>query len=707
MIGTGRLPPISIRNTLDNAYLSDTRRLSIDPETDIICVEKLVDDIWQPAAFEVGADSLWAGKNVAIAGIGHHLAIELRDGHKHFHAHSEYDGQLTTDDMAALYADYYAPYIPVQPDESEEWTGKIFDYVHHTTSHALLKKLYIKIGVTVPTDTIRLQVWRGIDDTGILTFDQKYPASDFTANTEIGLILIGDLEFDIDTDYLFRYSSGEDFSLKTDSTGTQPTLAIAFSRVREDRLLQTKQWVDGNNFEKEQYLIRNRKIYICNTTGTQSGTFASNSALWDLLSSVANDFWTRAGTTLSPADLGDSLTLTGYVQAGDEPHETFLNPDLTNTAGYFISRGVYNRDPESNVLTLGRDGKSGSSWGGVVRFDMGQYESSIAAKVRLNIKLNENTMDPRTILTLQSDYKVGINNGTPSEALDVTGNILASGTIAGTLKDGVIATTQSAGDDSTKVATTAYVDSAVAVEDLWDLTTGTLQNKAGAIGFIFNDGTGDRIEANATMTRLLSPGTISTHTSIITQENQIDLKIGLGSRVLIDTVQTKIWGNSGEYINLQDGIFTFNDGTNIRISSDVAKIQLASPDASAIMNIRNDDFEFYTNSSQLRLEMSTAETKLLSPDGLSYFHVTNNNVLIKSNTKDRIVVDTVKTALYDANQQIRVKADQTETELTSYDGIKKLSVNNNGVKITGLPTSDPVDTGALWNDSGAVKISAG
>ena len=287
MIGAGDAH-INYINSLGYAYLSATRRRSINPETGNEIIEKLVDDIWQPAALEVGANTLWAG-NAGITGIGHHLAIELRDGHKHFHASSEFDGQLTTDDMAALYADYHAPYIPVQPDESEEWTGTLFDYVHHTTSHALLQTLYIKIGATVPSDTIRLQIWKGSDDTGILNFDQKYPASDFTADTEIGLTLIGDLEFDDDTDYLFRYSSGEDFSLKTDSTGTQPTLSIEFSRVREDRLLQTKKWVDGDPYEENQWLITDRKIYVCNAEGVQAGTFEDNADKWNSLISVETD----------------------------------------------------------------------------------------------------------------------------------------------------------------------------------------------------------------------------------------------------------------------------------------------------------------------------------------------------------------------------------------------------------------------------------
>ncbi|MCK5611497.1 hypothetical protein KAR91_57030, partial [Candidatus Pacearchaeota archaeon] len=173
--------------------------------------------------------------------------------------------------------------IPVQPDESEEWTGTVFDYVHHTTSHALLKNLFIKIGATAPTAMVRLQVWKGTDDSGALALDQKYPMSDFSADSEADLYLVGMMEFENDEDYLFRYSSAETFSLKTDTTGVQPTLAIGFSRVREDRLLQAAPWVDGDTYVEDQWLITDRQISVCNVDGVQSGTFAENADKWSVL----------------------------------------------------------------------------------------------------------------------------------------------------------------------------------------------------------------------------------------------------------------------------------------------------------------------------------------------------------------------------------------------------------------------------------------
>ena len=46
----------------------------------------------------------------------------------------------------------------------------------------------------------------------------------------------------------------------------------------------------------------------------------------------------------------------------------------------------------------------------------------------------------------------------------------------------------------------------------------------------------------------------------------------------------------------------------------------------------------------------------------------------------------------------------TATTLTA-TGVVTLS--NASIKMTALPTSDPVVAGALWNDAGTLKVSAG
>jgi hypothetical protein len=283
------LPPVSVKNTFGISYINGdattegSLRFAIDPDTGITVIEKLIDGVWQPTSFETGPDTMWAGRNVGIAGLGHHLATESSDGHLHFHAHSEYDGELTIQDTQVICADFYMGYLPVQPDESGEFIGKVFEYVHLTTSHALLETFYIKTSSVPAGNTIRFQVWKGTDDTGFLTFDQSYSASMFPINTEVALDLKGKLEYLDNTNYFFRLSSDSNFSIKTNGAGTLWTLAIAFSRIREDNLLQTKQYVDGDTFSEGQYLIQDRNIYVCNITGVQTGTFGDNSDKWSIL----------------------------------------------------------------------------------------------------------------------------------------------------------------------------------------------------------------------------------------------------------------------------------------------------------------------------------------------------------------------------------------------------------------------------------------
>ena len=89
-----------------------------------------------------------------------------------------------------------------------------------------------------------------------------------------------------------------------------------------------------------------------------------------------------------------------------------------------------------------------------------------------------------------STGKVGVGLSNPSEALDVNGNVKATqfkGELLGTINTATTATTQSTSDNSTKVATTAYVTTAVAA-GVSDLVGGagdaldTLNELAAALG---------------------------------------------------------------------------------------------------------------------------------------------------------------------------------------------------------------------------------
>ena len=266
-----------------DAFTDGSRRFSVNGDSGMAIIEKRIMGIWQPTSFETGPTSVWVGKNVGIAGLGHHLATESSDGHYHFHAHSEFDGETCIKDTQIVNAYNYTERQIIQPDNSGNWTGTTFNTIIPSVIHNIQYGAYLQTYSTAASEMVRVSLWVGTDDTGILVFDQKYPSIEFPADTEIRIVPDGYLEFDAGVTYYMRLSSVAEFSLKTDSTLAFPWLAADSSLVTEDNLLQTKPWKDGDSWNEDDYFIDSRNIYICNTTGVQTGTFEENSDKWDSL----------------------------------------------------------------------------------------------------------------------------------------------------------------------------------------------------------------------------------------------------------------------------------------------------------------------------------------------------------------------------------------------------------------------------------------
>ena len=181
-------------------------------------------------------------------------------------------------------------------DDSGEWIGKVYTYNYPSPDHRMLAKAYYKIGSVGASAPVRLQVWEGIDDTGPVVFDQTYPLNGiFIANTEVEIIANGFVEFEKDFNYYVMMSSDNNFSLRTTFDEVFPWTAGDISFVREDDMLQATPYVDGDIFTEGQWAIQNQKVYECNITGVQTGTFASNSDKWDVLGpAVATGDMTKA-----------------------------------------------------------------------------------------------------------------------------------------------------------------------------------------------------------------------------------------------------------------------------------------------------------------------------------------------------------------------------------------------------------------------------
>ncbi len=286
----GQPPNISILNQRKVAYLKGSElvdgsiRFAIDDDTDIPTIEERISGLWQPSPFKVSPESLHIGLGLALSKAGHHLLADDGAGHYHFYSHNIFDGELSTGDARILNAYDYEEEEIIQSDESGYITSSSFTFTFPATAHELISKAYFKTGAGATNEPVRIRVYTGTDDTGALIFDQTYPASDFSINSTIELATEGFVELELGDNYFFKIESDDALSIKTNAAQTLPYLAVDRSLIREDDMLQTTEWVDGETFEIGQLSIQDRQIYQCNTDGVQETSFAANPEKWNVMS---------------------------------------------------------------------------------------------------------------------------------------------------------------------------------------------------------------------------------------------------------------------------------------------------------------------------------------------------------------------------------------------------------------------------------------
>lgn len=247
-------------------------------------IQERVDGIWQPSSFKTGPGSVIVGTLVSLRAAGSHLITTDNTGNTNFLPRSSVVDGVTTRLSTIINAVAFTVREVIRSDESTTFTGASIDnQVIGTASHLITGRFYFKTGATAATEPVRIEAWDGIGDTGAKIFDQTYPAASFPADVEIALDLDGFLEFALGADTFTRISSDADFSLKTNPAMDAWWLAIDFSEVKDDDLLQTIEYLDGDNFDLDQWTIQDRHIYVCNVTGVQTGGFNSNLDKWDTI----------------------------------------------------------------------------------------------------------------------------------------------------------------------------------------------------------------------------------------------------------------------------------------------------------------------------------------------------------------------------------------------------------------------------------------
>ncbi len=289
-----RSNPIEFIYLKGSEFVDDSVRLSIDLDTQLSVIQKRIEAIWQPSSFITNVDSIRLGLNVALGGIGHFLVTEAADGRLHFHAHSVFDGQITTVKTRVIFAISFDPGNEDQPDFSGEFTGTEFGFNQFLSRHAIVQEVFWKTGSTAATAIVRWRIYRGEDSSGVLIFDQQYPPSNFPANSDIGLVAAGYIEFEDEATHFVRLTSDEDFSILTNAAVTEAYQRLAQTDVRYNQILATAQFKPFIFYNAGQFFVDHAtdKIFVCNRTLPQSGTFEDNSFLWNPLiaGNGANDF---------------------------------------------------------------------------------------------------------------------------------------------------------------------------------------------------------------------------------------------------------------------------------------------------------------------------------------------------------------------------------------------------------------------------------
>ncbi len=688
--GAGSTTPVSIENPLGFVYITgdaDTdgsRRFSINSSNGFALIERRTDGVWQPASLETGSGSVWVGMRVGIGAAGHHIITEDSDGHAHFHAHAKFDGETSISNARIIDAWQYTAREIIQADNSGSFTGTEFSHVLPVTAHNLMHTAYLQTHTTPAGDTVRLRMWEGTDDTGTQIFDQKYPAAQFPASTEIQLEAVGYVEFESASNYFIKITSPSNFSLKTNAAVTFPWLAANVSDVHEDDILQTTEWVSGDTFALGQWSAQDKKVYVCNVAGVQTGTFASNSAKWDLLGSfVTGDFEATGNASIGgDVHVGGDVIVDGTITSQSTENLLVTDSHILLNNGYQTVAAktggvVVNYLPTTTADTV----SSGAFVAGIAATSNPTVATVGAATFSQNdlIMINASADNDglyevhshaANILTVRGIGTVATDEG-------FTGNqfIVAASDNATITKVNV--SVLCSDDDGEwrqgkgAVTPITFVDVG---DDLWEISGDTLQNLSGPTQFTFNDGTTDRIDINGNTFIRSSTGN---STLSLYSDGGSAIQDATRARLNIHNSITQLFSQTGaSQLNLNGGlaeflgtIFRFNDGTSNRIEFTGSTSYLRSPDGAKYF------------------QLDDTTTGLIRNGRFAFRSIADSTWIRDVGTNAQIILENGFTFSRDYTVY-QIKADATDTRLVSPDENNNVIVSNAGVSIAGMQDLD-------------------
>lgn len=364
-------------NTTSTSNLASTVFIKGDTNTDgstkfitdengITTVQERTNGVWNDSDFRISGNSLYIGRDLRISAAGHIIMTKsLSDNERTLVVHSHFNDNGSIEPEVPLLATKEVRII-TQSDNTGEFTGSIFGYTVTPTSNQLISRIYIQTGSVPAGANIVVRAYVGTDNTGTLFFQKVIPSTSWLANSEIQIDIPGLLGYTTGKTIYGEYTSASPFSIKTNVAGTQLWRAVDRWIYTRERISYASPWSE-KTWNKDDWCINGGKIYVCNQTGAQSGSFVANSIKWDLLSDLIAKVLNYKGSisvasfnVLTSAEKGDqyklsdSGTLVGSVVAN--ANDTVII--RTTFTGRAITVSDYDYFAESSdvVLQLGRVG---------------------------------------------------------------------------------------------------------------------------------------------------------------------------------------------------------------------------------------------------------------------------------------------------------------------------------------------------------------
>jgi len=356
------IPDVTTSNDVHFIYLrgdadtEDSVRFMLDNGTTKI--QKLVDSIWVDASFTSGSATINFSNDVSVGSVGHHLNISSKStGEKYFAIQIPFNDDGTKDVGTPKLGTKIFRSI-IQPDESGEWIGTTLRYDRPITSQFIYDKLYFKVGSVIATKHIRIRLYRNIEDRDHLFYDETFNYSTFSpANAEISINVKQDVSYIKGINIIAVYESEEPFSFKTNVDGTIPWIAMDQWLEHHEYIPSWDTW-EEKTWNTNEAIVKNGILYICQESGSQTGTFDSNisagkwKSLEDVLSGIGESSsddskdlvvnYGVSGGAITDVYSSDSSSLNGGLLSEDNSEFYIINGGtLDNDFNFQLDGGTF------------------------------------------------------------------------------------------------------------------------------------------------------------------------------------------------------------------------------------------------------------------------------------------------------------------------------------------------------------------------------